>query len=170
MKYTWEETSVAGKLRIYRGKLIVGMLNRTWGGSDAYGEFLGTMLRFRKQDFLGHKISILDIEGASEIGDVVMDHWDKKMTIVYLNKTYLGELSDKTGQWHVADKDEDILFEPPLISETKGEFEQNYMNPAIVLTTFYIRSHYKVNRKIVQGIGIAILTALISISIHMFFS
>ncbi len=170
MKYHLVETSLTGEARIYRGKLIVGMLKNTFVNQDAYGEFLGTMLRFRKKKFLSKKVSVLDIEGKKEVGEILFADWGRKVTVQYNNKMYLGELSGKSGQWCMEDKEEDIVFESPSVSVKKGMFEQNYMNPAIVLATVYIRAYYKVNRMIAVGLGIITAVILIISSINLFSS
>lgn len=167
MKYNFEEVSPAGSVRIYRNKLIIGMLNKSPFKQDAYGEFLGTMLRFSGTRFFNTKIRILDIEGTKIVGEIRFKNWFKEVTVTYQNQAYPGRLSDDSGRWLIEDQGQEIRFESPSLSETTSIFEQNNMNPAVVLATLYIRGIYKMNRMIVVGSGVLVLIASVIISINL---
>jgi len=163
MKYNFVEISPAGKVRITRNKLIVGMLNKPSFNQNAYGEFLGTLLRFSGKNIFSRKITILDIEGNKVLGEIRFENWNTKVTIDYLGKSYPGELSGESGKWQVADSELGISFESPGLTQTDTFFEQNDMNPAMVLATLYVRGFYKMNRMMVIGAGVLIASVVIGI-------
>jgi hypothetical protein len=166
MKYRLVETSLAGEIRIHRGKLIVGIIRHKSLFQDAYGEFLGTMLRFRRKSILAKEVELWDIEGKKQLGTIVFQEWGKKIKIRYADKTYDGQLSTTTNEWIVDDTVEELTFICPPLALTEGEFEQNYMEPAVVLSALYVRKQYRLYRYMITLmavsaiVGIGVLVAI----------
>lgn len=161
MKYHLVETSPTGEVRLYRGKLIIGMLRHKSYKQDAYGEFLGTMLRFRRKGFFDKYVTLLDIEGNRSLGSIHFQEWGKKVVIEYMDKVYEGYLDNAAKEWVIDNPEEgELAFRCPSSKSNEVEFELNYMEPAVVLATFYVRRQYRLYRYIASLLLVVLLGIL----------
>lgn len=107
MALTWK-TSFSGKeCRIFRDKLIVGILKTSIWKGDAYGELNGYMLLFKPLGFWKRSTQILDIEGKKVLGKIEYNWWKSSAVITYEEVTYEWKyLSWNRKRWDVKGPEE----------------------------------------------------------------
>ncbi len=144
MDVTWKTNIWKNEYRLFRGKLIVGLLKRNTWNNDAYGEFNGSLLRFKSLGFWKAKTQIRDIEDQRTLGHITYNLWKGTAIIEYEAQEYLCTFSHwKHNNWSVRAGAESAEYRMNFW-HSKGEIQIEYLPDALVLAGLYAQSYYGV--------------------------
>lgn len=143
MALTWK-TSFSGKeCRIFRDKLIVGILKTSIWKGDAYGELNGYMLIFKPLGFWKNGTQLLDIEGKKELGRIKYNFWRSSAVITYEQVEYQWKYESWTRKnWTVTGPSESAKFLRSGLLFNEGEIESYDTPGAVILAAFYTQSYF----------------------------
>ncbi len=143
MTLTWKISFASNELRIFRGKLIAGILKTHTWKADAYGELNGYMLVFKPTGFWKTGTKIFDIEGKTELGHITYDFWKQTAQITYSGQSYLFKYKSWMCQkWEVKGDGETGAFETRGFWNTEGTIEDDGISSAIILSALYTHSNF----------------------------
>ena len=143
MSLRWEASVTGGEFRIFREKIIAGILKVSLVKGDAYGELNGFMLRFKNKGFWNRTTQILDIEGVRELGGISYNFWKGTAVVDYEDKTYHWQYKTwRRQKWQLLDGNEVIGYESTSLWKGTGNIDNAYLSPALVLTGLFIHSHF----------------------------
>lgn len=138
MSLTWKSSFTGSECRIFRGKVIAGILKVSIWKSEGYGELNGHLLRFRPKGFLKNNITLLDIEGKKELGQISINYWKRSAVIVYNDISFsLKYTSWFRQRWTVTSGEDAAVFEQSLFGKN-GSIEEDYITPAVILSALYV--------------------------------
>ena len=143
MMLAWKSSWVGKECRIFRGKIIVGLLKTSAWKGDAYGELNGHMLIFKPRGFWKNETKILDIEGKTELGKIEYNWWKSTALITYQHISYEWKFNSwkRTG-WNVTSPDETARFEKTSTWKNEGNIEYESMPASIILAAMYVQVHF----------------------------
>ncbi|WP_221389552.1 hypothetical protein [Dyadobacter sp. NIV53] len=143
MALTWK-TSFSGKeCRIFRDKLIVGILKTSIWKGDAYGELNGYMLLFKPLGFWKRSTQILDIEGKKVLGKIEYNWWKSSAVITYEEVTYEWKyLSWNRKRWDVKGPEESAVFLLSSLWRNEGNIEYDDTPGAVILAALYVQGYF----------------------------
>jgi len=143
MKLIWKSSWVGNEYRIFRGKVIVGLLKTSAWKTDGYGELNGYMLTFKPKGFWQSETKILDIEGKNELGKIEYNWWKGTAIITYEQISYEWKFSSwKRMQWEVKGPEETAHFENDSMWKNEGSIEYDRTPPPIILAAMYAQVHF----------------------------
>lgn len=143
MTLTWKSTFASNELRIFRGKLIAGILKTNTWKADAYGELNGHMLTFKALGFWNRGTKILDIEGKTELGEISYDFWKQTAEITYSGQSYQFRYKSWTHRkWEVTGPEVSAVFESKGFWSPEGIVTYEDMPGAIILCALYAHSYF----------------------------
>ncbi len=143
MEVEWQENLWKREYRFKRGKLIVGLLKKNIWSTSGYGEFHGTLLRFKLKNWWKSTTVILDIEGKKEIGLIEIKNLKRTAQITIEGNVYQFKSHNiKTTSWDVSDESSSAVF-TTSIEKSQGKIEINNVNPAAILAGMYTREMMK---------------------------
>jgi len=106
MSLTWKSNFTGTEYRIFRGKVIAGLLKRHLWKEQGYGEFDGNMLRLKSKGFWKITTQILDIEGRQVLGEIKYHPLKGTATISYRDIDYKWQhKSWLRGTWYVTEQE-----------------------------------------------------------------
>jgi hypothetical protein len=145
MNLSWKSNFSGTECRIFRDKLIVGLLKTSLWKEDGYGELHGNLLRFKTKGFWKRTTEIWDIDGKRVLGDVRYHLLKSTATITYQDITYHWQFNSWTRrQWIVSnDENNTAGFELKSFWKNEGVIENEDIPAAIVLIALYIHGHYR---------------------------
>ena len=139
MEINWQANLWRKEFRFMRGKLIVGLLKKNAWSTGGYGEFNGSLLRFKQKKWWKSSTIILDIEGKSEIGSITYNLLKRSAIIIINDQTYNWKFRNWLhNSWEVVDADGSAVFTANNWGK-KGTIAIDNMNPAGVLAAMYAR-------------------------------
>lgn len=143
MALTWK-TSVGGnEHRIFRGKLIVGLLKTSLWKGDAYGELNGHMLLFKPLGFWKKTVQIFDIEGKNELGRIEYNFWKSSAVITYEQMVYEWKYNSWTRKsWEIKGPEESATFLRSGFWLNEGNIEYEDIPGAVILTGLYVNNYF----------------------------
>jgi hypothetical protein len=143
MTLTWKKSFAGNETRIFREKLIAGILKtNTWNG-HAHGELNGYMLVFKPLGFWKTGAKILDIEGRTELGSISYKIWKQTAEITYSGESFTFSYKSWTHQkWEVKGAEGSVLFESTGFWGTKGNISFDNVPGAIMLSALYVHSFF----------------------------
>lgn len=142
MEVEWQANTWRQEFRFIRGKLIVGLLKKSTWPRGAYGEFHGTMLRFKQKNWWKSTTSILDIEGKNEIGIIEIKNIKRTAKITINDQVYQFKFQNRGfNNWQVSDEFSSAIFTINN-SKNQGKIEINDINPAAILAAMYTREKF----------------------------
>lgn len=143
MSLRWQSSSGGNEIRIFRDRIVAGILKISLWKGDAYGELNGYMLRFKNKGFWKNDTRILDIEGTKESGSISYNFWKGTASIIFEGERYLWQYrSWWKGSWRVSRGEEVIDFTTTGFWKSEGVVEMEGLSPALVLTGLFIQSHF----------------------------
>lgn len=143
MTLQWKSSMGGKETRIFRGKVIAGLLKTEFWKNDGYGELNGHMLRFETDGFFDKTTRILDIEGKRELGEIRYRSWKNTAVITYEDKSYeLKFNSWMMKNWEVSDGTDTIKFSKTSLWKNEGDVEFENMSPAVVLAGLFVYNYY----------------------------
>jgi hypothetical protein len=144
MTVSWKKNVWTREYRIFRDKLIVGLLKGSTLNRQAYGEFNGAMLRFRNKGFGNSQTSIYDIEGTREVGQIHYNIWKSSARISFEGKTYEWKYESwRRNKWRISDSHDCAQFNVTGIWQKEGTIDIGNLPQAVVLIGLFIGNHFK---------------------------
>lgn len=143
MTLTWKKSFAGNEIRIFREKLIAGILKTNTWNANAYGELNGYMLTFKPLGFWKTGTKILDIEGKTELGSISYKVWKQKAEITYSERSYIFNYSSWMHQkWEVKDSQETAIFESKGFWKTEGAISYEDIPGAVILSALYVHNYF----------------------------
>lgn len=144
MNLKWESTFSGNETRIFRGKLIVGLLKRSTWKDDAQAELNGHMVRFKTKGFWKPSTKILDIEGTKELGQIEYNSWKSTAVITYEDQTYEWAFDSWMWKaWHIKNSEGQAVYLKTNIWKNKGDVEAENISPAVILAGLFVYSYFQ---------------------------
>lgn len=143
MTLTWKASAGGNEIRIFRGKVIAGLLKTGFWKHEGYGELNGHMLKFKSNGFFSGTTSILDIEGKVELGKIEFNAWKNTATITYESKSYQWKFASwKMKKWSVSDGTETAQFEKTSLWKNEGDVTSDFISPAVILSGLFVYGYF----------------------------
>jgi hypothetical protein len=143
MSLTWQSNFGHTEFRIFRGKVIAGLLRTSLWKDDGYGELDGYMLRFRTTGFWKRKTELLDIEGSQVLGTIEYNVMRSRASITYGGETYYWKYASWTKRsWSVEFADGSAVFNSIGFWGNKGEIVTEQIAGAVVLSALFVHRHF----------------------------
>ena len=144
MTLQWTSTMSGKETRIFRGKLIAGLLKRSLWKEDAYGELNGHMMQFKTTGFWKRKTQILDIEGTRELGFIEYNSWKTSAVITYEDKSYEWTFDSwMRKNWKIKSGEDQAVYSKISTWKNKGNIEVENISPAIVLAGLFVYGYFQ---------------------------
>ncbi|MCF2491667.1 hypothetical protein [Dyadobacter sp. CY347] len=144
MSLSWKSNLSGTECRIFRGKLIVGILKTNFWKSTGYGELNGHLLRFKNEGLLNTITKILDIDGAKVLGEIKYNIWNGSATITYEDELYEWKYESWTRKkWFVKTGEEATEFTLTSFWKDEGTLDNESVSPAVILAALYVSSHLR---------------------------
>jgi hypothetical protein len=130
--------------RIFRGKLIAGILKTSSWNEEGYGELDGNMLRFRSQGFWKKTIDITDIEGQKVLGQMQFRYLKGTATITYSGQNFKWQFDSWTMRnWTVKNEEGSAGFKSTSWWKPDGELANEGVPAAVLLASLYVANHFR---------------------------
>lgn len=144
MTLQWTSTMIGKETRIFRGKLIVGLLKRSLWKDDAYGELDGYMVRFKTTGFWKRKTAILDIEGVKQLGHIEYNFWKTSAVITY-EERFCSWTFDSwmRKSWKIVGGQDQAIYSKPSVWKNKGDIEVDNMSPVMILAGLFVYGYFQ---------------------------
>mgnify|MGYP003406732903 CR=1 FL=1 len=141
MNVNWKSKNGHREFRIFRGKLIVGILKKKGWSRNAYGEYNGAMVQFLSEGFLNPVITILDIEGTKKLGKIHYFRFKGIASIQYEEQMFEWKYkSQQKKEWSIISDDDFVNYTISNTTQVEGEIEIEGIRPEVVLTGLYIHT------------------------------
>ena len=130
--------------RIFRGKLIVGILKTNFWKNSGYGELNGYLLKFKNVGLFNTITKILDIDGTKQLGEIKYNFWKGSATIAYEDELYEWKFESWTRKkWTVQHSEEVTEFELLSFWKNDGEVQNESVSPAVILAALYVNYYLR---------------------------
>lgn len=152
MTLQWASTMSGNETRIFRGKLIAGLLKCSSWKDDAHGELNGYMIRFKTTGFWNPSTQILDIEGTKELGKIEYNAWKSTALITYEGQSYEWAFDSWMQKaWKIRNRENQAIYSRPSIWKNKGDIEAENISPAIILTGLFVYTYFQKMSAVAAG-------------------
>ena len=145
MSVTWKLKALGQEYRIFRNKIIVGILKKETWKRSSYGEYNGAMLRFKPKGFWNNETLIYDIEGNNQLGSIEYNSWKSTGQIIYQDQTFEWKYASgwKRNQWILTGANDSATYKVTNIWKGEGEIEVEGVPAALVLIGLFIHDHFQ---------------------------
>jgi len=144
MSLSWKSNISGTECRIFRGKLIVGILKTNFWKSTGYGELNGYLLRFKNEGLLNTVTKILDIDGTKVLGEIKYNVWNGSAKITYEDERYDWKYESWTRKkWFVKNLEDATEFTLTSFWKDEGTVDNESVSPAVILAALYVSSHLR---------------------------
>jgi len=144
MQLIWKSTFRGNESRIFRGKVLAGLLKISSWKDNAYGELDGHMLRFKTHGFWKRYTQILSIEGDKEIGRIDYNMWKSTASITYQEFEYQWKFASwKRNKWSVINSEVAAYFTKTSLWKNEGEIELDHIPSSIVLIGLFVSKYFE---------------------------
>jgi hypothetical protein len=143
MSLRWETNFSGSECRIFRGKLISGLLKMNIWKDEGRGELDGHLLKFQTKGFWKPKTHLRDIEGLQELGKIEYNYYKGTASITYQSEEFLFRYDSwQRRGWSITRQDESAHFKSISFWKNKGEIENEDIPAAVILSALYIHFRY----------------------------
>ncbi|MCE7068631.1 hypothetical protein [Dyadobacter sp. CY326] len=144
MALSWKSNLSGTECRIFRDKLIVGLLKTSIWKEDGYGELNGHLLRFKGEGWFNTTTKILDIEGKKELGKIRYNYWKGSATINYEDQEYEWKFQSWTRKkWVVQNAEDAATFQLSSFWKNEGSVDNDYIPAGIILSALYVSNYWR---------------------------
>jgi hypothetical protein len=140
---SWKSNFTETECRIFRGKVIAGILKTTLWKYDGRGELDGHMLTFRSKGFFNSQTEILDIEGTNVLGGIEYNLFRSKAWITFGEERYDWRFESWwRGKWVVGNGESEARFEATGFWKREGRVINEDIPPPVILASFFVQSFF----------------------------
>jgi len=141
---SWKSNFTETECRIFRGKVIAGILKISFWKTDGRGELDGYMLRFKTKGFFVRHTEICDIEGAKVLGSIDYNLWRSSAWIVYDEIRYQWQFESwMRRKWLVSGGGGEAVFEPLGFWKREGRVINEEIPPPVILASFFVQAYFR---------------------------
>lgn len=141
---SWKANLSGTECRIFRGKVIAGLLKTSSWKNEGYGELDGYMLRFRTTGFWQKNTEIFDIDGTRQLGEIEYNRFNGSAKVVYEGQTYKWRHESWTRRkWSIGSDDSSAQFQASGWWRNAGEVENDDVPPPVVLAAFFVQNYFR---------------------------
>lgn len=140
---SWKSNFTETECRIFRGKVIAGILKTTLWKYNGHGELDGYMLTFKSKGFFQSHTEIRDIEGRNVLGDIEYNVFRSKAWITYEGVRYEWRFESwLRGKWVVSDGKSEAIFASAGFWKREGNVINDDIPPPVILASFFVQSFF----------------------------
>ncbi len=140
---SWKSNFTETECRIFRGKVIAGILKTSLWKYDGRGELDGHMLTFRSKGFFSSHTEIRDIEGKRLLGDIEYNLFRSKASITFEGMHYDWRLESwLRGKWVVGNGESLARFESAGFWKREGNVINEDVPPPVILASFFVQAFF----------------------------
>ncbi|TLU97853.1 hypothetical protein [Dyadobacter luticola] len=144
MALVWKSNFTHSEIRIFRGKVVAGLLKMNIWKSSGYGELDGHLLRFKVRGFWQRRVEMTDIDGQRILGEIKLRFFNGLATIGYENQEYQWKYKSwPRRNWAVRNENDIAEFKVKGFWQTEGEIENNEIPAAVILASLFIHFHFR---------------------------
>lgn len=138
---SWKSNFTETECRIFRGKVIAGILKTTLWKYNGRGELDGYMLTFRNKGFFQSHTEIRDIEGKNVLGGIEYNLFRSKARITYEGVRYDWRFESWwRGKWVVGNGESEARFEPVGFWKKEGNVINEDIPAPVILASFFVQA------------------------------
>jgi len=138
---SWKSNFTETECRIFRGKVIAGILKTTLWKYDGRGELDGHMLTFKSKGLFSSHTEIRDIEGQRVLGDIDCNVFRSKASITFDGISYDWRFESwLRGKWVVSNGESKARFEPVGFWKREGNVINEDIPPPVILASFFVQA------------------------------
>ena len=143
MALAWKSSWTGKECRIFREKLIVGLLKTNLWRGDAYGELYGHILVFKPLGFLKNSTEIFDINKTNKLGKIEYNWWKSSAMITYQDEVFEWKYDSWTRKsWTVNGGDDQAHFKKISHWRNEGIIENEDIPAPIILSALYVQGYF----------------------------
>ena len=145
MSITWKSKGMRKEYRIFRDKIIVGILKKEAWKRKAYGEYNGAMLQFSPKGFWNTGTIISDIEGNKQLGSIEYGGWKSTATVTFQDQNFEWKYTSgwKRNEWTISGGNNFATYKVTSIWKGEGAIETEGVSAALVLIGLFIHDHFE---------------------------
>ncbi|MCF0071779.1 hypothetical protein LZD49_14975 [Dyadobacter sp. CY261] len=141
---SWKSNFNETECRIFRGKVIAGILKTSLWKNDARGELDGHMLTFRTTGFFQRHTEIRDIDGARILGSIEYNLFASSAWITYEETRYKWQFESwMRRKWRVSTEQEEASFEPTGFWKRQGQVFNEDIPAPVILASFFVQAYFR---------------------------
>lgn len=140
---SWKSNFTETECRIFRGKVIAGILKTTLWKYDGRGELDGYMLTFRTKGFFKSHTEIRDIQGEHVLGGIDYNVFRSKAWITFEGVRYDWRLESWfRGKWVVGNNESEARFESVGFWKREGRVINEDIPAPVILASFFVQGFF----------------------------
>ncbi|MBO9614640.1 MAG: hypothetical protein J7619_18210 [Dyadobacter sp.] len=140
---SWKSNFTETECRIFRGKVIAGILKTTLWKYDGRGELDGYMLTFKNKGFFKRHTEIRDIEGTRVVGGIDYNLLGNTAWITYNGMHYKWKFESWTRRkWVVGNSEFEARFEPIGFWKKEGRVINEDIPSPVILASFFVQAYF----------------------------
>jgi hypothetical protein len=141
---SWKSNFNETECRIFRGKVIAGIVKISFWKSDGYGELDGHMLRFTTKGFFDRRTEIRDIEGTKVLGSIDYNLWTSSASIDYNEIRYKWKFGSwARRKWIVSGEGKEAVFESSGFWRREGRIINEDIPPPVILASLFVQAYFR---------------------------
>ncbi|GGN07766.1 hypothetical protein GCM10010967_49190 [Dyadobacter beijingensis] len=141
---SWKSNFNETECRIFRGKVIAGILKTSPWKYDGRGELDGYMLTFKTTGFFQRHTEIRDIDGSRKLGEIEYNLLGSSARITYDGMHYKWKFDSWTRRkWQVSDGEWTARFEAAGFWKREGHVTNDDIPPPVVLASFFVQAYFR---------------------------
>lgn len=141
---SWKSNFNETECRIFRGKVIAGILKTSLWKYDGRGELDGHMLTFRTKGFFQRHTEIRDINSSQVLGTIDYNLFKSTARIVYAGARYQWHFDSwLRRKWLVSDGETEAHFEPTGFWKREGRVVNEDIPPPVILASFFVQAYFR---------------------------
>ncbi len=140
---SWKSNFNETEYRIFRDKVIAGILKTSSWKYDARGELDGYLLSFKTKGFFNPHTEIRDIEGDTLLGGIDCNILKGKAWIIFEEIRYQWKFESWLGgKWVVGNNEIEAHFESSGFWKRKGIVINEDIPPPVILASLFVKAYF----------------------------
>ena len=140
---SWKSNFSETEYRIFRGKVIAGILKTSSWKYDGRGELDGHLLSFKTKGVFSPHTDILDIDGDRVLGGIDCKILTAKATITFDGIRYQWRLDSWLGSnWTVGNEEIEARFESSGFWKREGVVTGEDIPPPVILASVFVKAYF----------------------------
>lgn len=140
---SWKSNFTETEYRIFRDKVIAGILKTSSWKYDGRGELDGHLLSFKTKGFFNPYIEIRDIEGDKVLGRIDCKILTGKAWITFDGIRYQWQYDSWLGgKWVVRNNELEARFESSGFWKKEGRVINEDVPPPVILASLFVKAYF----------------------------